>query len=250
MSHARVFKNRAVARCRKLRSCTLLVGGGNGTVIGAIAQRETSMRFGRLAIRLTLERRTEQNRRIEHIRVLRNHAIREIPALRKTDQHLAEPLERWGIQELHDTVADLGACAAALADRAAVRVPVIAADVRASMRGAERDVVGVARCGGVCGRGLSGDAAGDIGSGISGVAGDCGVAGGCGVAVGSAVIVTTGIANRVDDANHLGFVVAVPMEPKEQQIVGWGSALLEIDGSRNMQLYGVLLCSGLYHYCR
>ncbi|WP_374937955.1 hypothetical protein [Bifidobacterium pseudocatenulatum] len=27
-------------------------------------------------------------------------------------------------------------------------------------------------------------------------------------------------ANRIDDANHLGFVVAIAMESKEQQITG------------------------------
>lgn len=141
---------------------------------------------------------------------------------------------------------------AALADRAAVRVPVVAADVGTFVGAAERQVVGELRALCVmCGRGVVGDGAGrDGGAGVGG----CGVggvgAGGCGAVDARGVAVATvGAVNRVDDADHLGFVVAVPVETEEQQIVGYGSALFEIDGPRDVQLHGVLLCSPcICHY--
>lgn len=240
MRHARVFEHRAVARCCKLRSCTLLVGSGNRMVVGAIAQCKTSTAHRGLAVSLALERGTEQNRRIEHVRVLRDHAIREISALRKTDQHLTEALKSRGVQQFHNAIADCCARVAALADRAAVRVPVVAADVGAFVDAAERQIVRVAGVVGVvglmCGRGVSG----------SGVAGN---AVGCGVAVGGVAVATIDAVDCVDDADHFGFVVAVPVKTKEQQIVGCGSALLEIDGPRDMQLHGMLLCSPcICHY--
>ena len=77
----------------------------------------------------------------------------------------------------------------------------------------------------------------------SGVAGN---AVGCGVAVGGVAVATIDAVDCVDDADHFGFVVAVPVKTKEQQIVGCGSALLEIDGPRDVQLHGVLLCFPVY----
>lgn len=74
MRHARIFENRAVTRRRKLRPRTLLIGGGNRTISSTMAQCETSMASNRLAGSLALKRRTEQNRGIKHIRMLRNHA--------------------------------------------------------------------------------------------------------------------------------------------------------------------------------
>ena len=97
-------------------------------------------------------------------------------------------------QALHDQPEkDLrGARAAALADRAAVRIPVVT-DVRACMWRAEREIAGAA----------GGGVVGESGNGASG--------GVVGIAI---------AANRIDDANHLGFVVAIAMESKEQQITG------------------------------
>lgn len=237
-----VFKNRAIARRAKLRPCALLVGGGNRMIIGAIAQRKTSAAGRRFAICLAPERRAQQNRRIKHIGMFGNHAIRKITALRKADQHLTELLESRRIQQLYNTVANLGACAAALADRAAVRVPVVAADVGTFAGAAERQVVGVLWVIWMMhGRGVVGDGA--VRAGGAGVGG-CGAVDARGVAV-----ATVGAVNRVDDADHLGFVVAVPVETEEQQIVGYGSALFEIDGPRDVQLHGMLLCSPcICHY--
>lgn len=252
MRHAMVFKNRAIARRAKLRPCALLVGGGNRMIIGAIAQRKMSAAGRRFAICLALERRAQQNRRIKHIGVFGNHAIRKITALRKADQHLTELLESRRIRQPYNTVANLGACAAAFADRAAVRVPVVAADVGAFAGAAERQVVGVLWVIWMMhGRGVVGDGA--VRAGGAGVGG-CGVggvgAGGCGAVDARGVAVATvGAVNRVDDADHLGFVVAVPVETEEQQIVGYGSALFEIDGPRDVQLHGMLLCSPcICHY--
>ena len=143
MRHARIFENRAVTRRSRLRPRTLLIGGGNRTISSAIAQCETSMASNRLAGSLALKRRTEQNRGIEHIRLLRNHAIRQITTLRKPNQHLTKLPERRSVQQLYNAIADLGARAAALVDRAAVRIPVVTTDVRACMWRAEREIAGV-----------------------------------------------------------------------------------------------------------
>ena len=82
----------------------------------------------------------------------------------------------------------------------------------------------------MCGRGV-------VGGGVDG----CGAVGDRNVAV-----ATIDAVDRVNDANHLGFVVAVPVEAEEQQVVRWGNVLFEIDGPRDMQLHGVLLCCSRY----